>query len=57
MEGGHAVVILGYGEELGVPYWICQNSWGYNWGEDGYFRIAMGECGIDSQAVVGIPAL
>jgi C1A family cysteine protease len=49
-EGGHWVVILGWKDDSKVKnggYWICRNSWGPEWGEKGYFRIAYGECGID----------
>jgi C1A family cysteine protease len=28
--------------------WIARNSWGTGWGDSGYFRIAYGECGIES---------
>jgi hypothetical protein len=41
-EGGHLVVLVGY--DAGGNYWICKNSWGTNWGENGYFKIRMGEC-------------
>lgn len=44
--GGHCVTIVGYNDNPG--YWICKNSWTDRWGEDGFFRIAYGECGIDS---------
>eukprot|EP00764_Aduncisulcus_paluster_P012418 gnl/Carplike_NY0171/5436_a7435_328.p1 GENE.gnl/Carplike_NY0171/5436_a7435_328~~gnl/Carplike_NY0171/5436_a7435_328.p1 ORF type:complete len:114 (+),score=15.35 gnl/Carplike_NY0171/5436_a7435_328:350-691(+) len=53
--GGHAVKIIGWGEDGGTPYWIVANSWGVNWGENGFFRIIRGidECGIESLGCVG----
>jgi cathepsin B len=50
LEGGHAIKVLGWGVEGTLKYWICANSWGTSWGETGFFRIAFGECGIDSNA-------
>lgn len=49
----HAVLLVGYGVENDEPYWIVKNSWGTEWGENGFFRIRRGtdECAIESIAV------
>jgi len=53
--GGHAVKMLGWGSENGVDYWICANSWNTSWGENGFFRIAMGDCNIDADVYACTP--
>lgn len=49
----HAVEIIGYGTDNGVDYWTVRNSWGPNWGENGYVRLKrtystndVGICGL-----------
>jgi hypothetical protein len=35
--GGHAIIICGYDDSRNVV--ICQNSWGTNWGDHGFFTL------------------
>ena len=47
----HGIVLTGYGNLSGKDYWKCKNSWGANWGMNGYILLARGEdgpgqCGI-----------
>ncbi|XP_028627808.1 cathepsin J isoform X2 [Grammomys surdaster] len=53
----HAVLIVGYGYEGNVTdgnnYWLIKNSWGEEWGMNGYMKIAKdrnNHCGIASLA-------
>jgi C1A family cysteine protease len=48
----HGVLIVGWDDELTYPggkgAWIVKNSYGVEWGDDGYFAIAYGKAGIGS---------
>ncbi|XP_049394500.1 ervatamin-B-like [Solanum stenotomum] len=37
--GKHAMLIVGYGEEEGVEFYLVKNSWGTEWGYQGYAKI------------------
>jgi len=56
LAGGHAVKMIGWGVLNGVDYWTVSNSWGTDWGMDGFFLIKRGvdECGIESAGVAGL---
>ena len=41
--GFHAIVIIGWGIENNIKYWIIQDSYGISKGENGYMRIKLGD--------------
>ncbi|KAF2292807.1 hypothetical protein GH714_029115 [Hevea brasiliensis] len=56
-ELNHGVALVGYGATRdGTKYWIVKNSWGPEWGENGYIRMQRGIeaeeglCGITLEA-------
>ena len=56
-ELDHGVLLVGYGTDIdfNMDYWIIKNSWGKEWGENGYIKIQRniddkrGLCGIAMQ--------
>jgi len=55
----HAVVAEGYGEQDGNKYYLIKNSWGPDWGEEGYIKLHRfdednAHCGVDKDPEKGI---
>lgn len=54
-RGLHAVAVIGYDDPQ--QHWIVKNSWGTNWGDQGFMRIGYGECGLDTKFPFYDPSL
>jgi len=54
----HAVTAIGYGSENGEKYWMIQNSWGAEWGEEGHIRLQRHDeddnCGMNNDPQKGV---
>ena len=51
-RGGHFFLIVGYDDSLGA--WLCKNSWGTDWGMNGFGWIGYGESRIDTYGRYGV---
>ena len=60
----HGITVVGYGETKGEnvhgrnrhcdEYWIIRNSWGRDWGEEGFFKLCMDGSQTDKKKPMGI---
>lgn len=55
--GGHAIELVGWGEENGIKFWWVKNSWGVTFGDNGYFKMRRGvnSCEIEENVLTCIP--
>ena len=56
-EINHVVTLVGWKDDPKVMnggYWIAKNSWGTEWGYDGFFNIAYGCLGIDKNSITWV---
>jgi len=52
----HCVQLTGFDVSGSKPFWNVRNSWGTNWGENGYIRLEYGQntCGMADEATTAV---
>lgn len=50
-QPNHAITALGYDLNANPPYIAFKNSWGADWGEKGYFKVAIGQISATSKGI------
>lgn len=53
---GHYMKVIGWGVENNEHYWVIANSFGADWGDHGFVKFKMGDCGINEYMVSCLPA-
>lgn len=44
-KANHSAIIIGYNLDAPIPYFELKNSWSEQWGESGYYQLAIGPIG------------
>ena len=47
----HSVILTGYDLDAEVPYFSFKNSWSDLWGDDGYFKMAIGQLSFSNKGL------
>jgi len=50
----HGILAVGFENKHDTPHWICKNSWGNTWGDQGYVRIKKNTSGKKGAGICGI---
>jgi hypothetical protein len=51
----HAIALVGWDDNNGEGYWILRNSWGQNWGHNGYMRIKYDSAAVSCAVAYLVP--
>ena len=50
----HSSLLVGYNLNHNPPYFRLKNSWGYNWGMNGYYKMKIGQFSDTNIGLCGI---